>query len=196
MSKNAGGFVKITGGEFRGQKIATPGGDTHPMGERERIALFNMIGEHIGGNFVMDLYCGGGTLGIEALSRGAAFVVFIDINKEATDVVKENMKKLGLYGIRGGEVQADISIIARTATDRYGILIADPPYDQYEEKMVKYLPRMLFDGGILALSHPGEAPELNGMTLLKSKKYAAAHISIYVKGDEIRSPATFGPFFR
>ena len=181
MGKNKGGFVRITGGEFKGQNILTPGGNTHPMGERERIALFNMIGEYVDGNYVMDLYCGGGTLGIEALSRGAVFALFIDKSGKAVATTNENLKRLGLYGLGGGALQADITIIARTATDRYGIVIADPPYDQYEEKMVKYLPRLVLDKGILVLSHPGEAPELKGLTLLKTHRYAAAHISVYIK---------------
>ena len=179
--KNKGGFVRITGGDFKGQKIRTPGGDTHPMGERERIALFNMIQNRVEGNYVMDLYAGGGTLGIEALSRGAVFAIFLDKSARAIATVNENLRQLGLYGIRGGALQADITKIARTATDRYGIVIADPPYDKYEEKMVKYLSRLVLDGGILVLSHPGEPPELRGMTLLKNHTYAAASISVYVK---------------
>lgn len=181
LSKNSGGKVKITGGYFRGRKIKTPGGETHPMGERERIALFNMIQDYVDGNFVMDLYCGGGTLGIEALSRGAVFALFIDKSQKAVDTVNENMMKLGMYGFKGGAIQGDITMIARTATDRYGVVIADPPYDKYEEKMVKYLPRLVLDGGILVLSHPGEAPEFKELELIQTKQYAAAHISIYKK---------------
>lgn len=181
-AKSKRGTVKITGGEFRGRKIDTPGGDTHPMGERERIALFNMIQEYIRGNYVMDLYCGGGTLGIEALSRGARFVLFIDKNRAAVDVANGNLAKLGLLGVAGGAMVADITVAARTATDRYGVVIADPPYDKYEEKMVKYLPRLVADGGILVLSHPSEEPpELKGVDLVKTRKYAAAHISVYAK---------------
>ena len=58
-SKKHGGVVRITGGEFRGRKIATPGGETHPMGERERLALFNMLGNDIKGKYMLDLFCGG-----------------------------------------------------------------------------------------------------------------------------------------
>ncbi len=173
--------VRITSGIYKGRKVATPGGGTHPMGERERIALFNMIQDRIEGNYVMDLYCGGGTLGIEALSRGANFVLFIDNSKNAVMTTNKNLQELGLYGVRGGAILANILVVARTATDRYGVVIADPPYDKYEEKMVKYLPRLVLDGGILVLSHPGEAPELSGLELLKTRKYAAAHISVYAK---------------
>ncbi len=175
------GEVKISGGEFCGRKIKTPGEGTHPMGERERIALFNMIGDRVVNNYVMDLYCGGGTLGIEALSRGAAFALFIDKSRRAVKTVNENLTSLGLYGLRGGAIQSDLVITARTATDRYGVVIADPPYDEYNEKMVKYLPRLVLDGGILVLSHPGEPPELKGVRLDKTRKYAGATISIYVK---------------
>lgn len=185
MGKNDGGFVRITGGMLKGRKIRTPGGDTHPMGERERIALFNMISDRIEGNYVMDLYCGGGTLAIEALSRGARWAFGLDISGKAVITMNDNLEELGLLGIPGlfggGAIKADIPKVARTATDRYGIVIADPPYDKYDEKMVKYLPRLVLDGGILVLSHPSEAPELRGVKLLKTKKYANAHISVYIK---------------
>lgn len=176
-----GGTVRISGGRFRGQKIRTPGRGTHPMGERERIALFNMIADRIGNNFVMDLYCGGGTLGIEALSRGAIYALCIDKNPDAVRVANDNMRKLGLYGPHGGALEADITIVARTATDRYGIVIADPPYDEFNDKMTKYLPRLVLDNGTLVLSHPGKAPELKGLTLEKSHSYAGATISVYRK---------------
>lgn len=191
MAKNNKNTVRISGGTLRGRSIKTPGGATHPMGERERIALFNMIQDHVAGNYVLDLYSGGGTLGIEALSRGANFCMMIDKDPEAVEVANQNLRELDIYGMQGlmlpGEehsgaaMQGDVPLIARTATDRYGIVIADPPYDKYSEKMVKYLPRLVIDGGVLVLSHPGSAPELEGVELMKSHSYAKATISIYIK---------------
>ena len=191
MTKNNKNTVRISGGTLRGRLIKTPGGATHPMGERERIALFNMIQDRIAGNYVLDLYAGGGTLGIEALSRGANFCMMIDKSPEAVEVANQNLRELDIYGMQGlmfpggassgAAMQGDVALIARTATDRYGIVIADPPYDDYSEKMVKYLPRLVLDGGVLVLSHPGDAPELQGVNLTKSHSYANATISIYVK---------------
>ena len=194
MSRNKqGGEVRITGGRFRGRKIATPGEGTHPMGERERIALFNMIQDRIPGNYVLDLFCGGGTLGIEAISRGARFAMLLDSSPKAVATANDNLKELGIYGMdglsnfdpsvggTGSAMKANVPIAARTATDRYGIVIADPPYDRYTEKMVRHIPRLVLEGGILVLSHPGEAPVLEGIRLLKSRKYAGATISIYIK---------------
>ncbi|MBR2855485.1 RsmD family RNA methyltransferase [Candidatus Saccharibacteria bacterium] len=185
--------VRITGGEFRGQRIATPGEGTHPMGERERIALFNMIKDRVEGNYVLDLFCGGGTLGIEALSRGARFAMLLDNSITAVETANKNLRKLGIDGVSGlfdydpligGTGQAmrvDVPLAAKTATDRYGLVLADPPYDKYNEKLIKDIPRLVLDGGMLVLSHPGEPPELKLVRLVKSKKYAGATISIYIK---------------
>lgn len=153
------------------------------MGERERIALFNMIADYVPGNFILDVFAGSGALGIEALSRGAGFVFFMDNDKRACDIITENLISLGLYGRRGGAMQANAYQVLRTATDRFGIVLADPPYDEYNERKIKILARVVADpGGILVLSHPDEAPELPGLELWKTKQYAAAHISVYKKG--------------
>lgn len=181
--KENGGEVRISGGVFRGQKIKTPGGGTHPMGERERIALFNMIFDKITSGRVADLYCGGGTLGIEALSRGADFVLFIDKDALATSVVKENLEKLGVCDGHSRVIRADIASVVQDITGGYDVVIADPPYDKYSEEMVEFLPSFMSEDGILVLSHPGVAPEVDGLTLEKTRSYAGANISIYRKNS-------------
>ncbi|MBR2658984.1 RsmD family RNA methyltransferase [Candidatus Saccharibacteria bacterium] len=178
-----GGEVRIISGEYKGRKIKTPGGNTHPMGERERNAIFNAIGDQIYGAFVMDLYAGSGAIGIEALSRGANFVLFIDKDPRAVDTINENLRNLGISPFQGGAIQSDINLAARTATDRYPIVIADPPYDEYDPKIAKSLARLLSPYGALILSHPGEPVEIKGLKLLKTSKYANCHISFYQKMD-------------
>lgn len=180
-----GGYVKITGGQYSGRKIRTPGNATHPMGERERIALFNMISDYIPGAHVLDLYCGGGTLGIEAISRGAADVFAVDIDRHAVLTAAANMVELGIFEVSGNAIQADAVEIANDPAfgllDHFDIVFADPPYDFYDEKMALELPELVKLGGILVLSHPGDAPDLQGVELLKTRSYAKAHISIYQK---------------
>ncbi|MBR2803497.1 RsmD family RNA methyltransferase [Candidatus Saccharibacteria bacterium] len=182
-SNKDGGYVKIIAGKYKGKKIRTPGGSTHPMGERERNALFNALGDIIEGQLVMDLYAGSGAIGIEALSRGAKFVLFIDKNPKAVDTINKNLRKLGAYPMYGGAIESDLNITLRTATDRYPIVIADPPYEEYDPKIAKYIARVVSPHGALVISHPGEAPEIKGFTLLKSSKYARAHLSFYQKND-------------
>jgi len=171
-----GGEVRITGGVFGGRKITTPGGGTHPMGERERLALFNMVSDVVSGAVVLDAYAGSGALGIEALSRGASRVVLIEKNRGVVSVITENLALLG----------ADAEVLvcdAKTfATDKkFDLILVDPPYDSFEIEGAMNLVQFLKDGGVLVLSHPGEVPSLAGVALKKSRPYAGATISIYQK---------------
>ena len=173
------GTTIITSGDYRGETILTPGGETHPMGSREKIALFNMIQDYLPGAFVLDAYAGSGALGIEALSRGATFVVFMDNDPRAVEVIRQNLEELGLYGWRGGSLRKDVIKEAATATDRFSLVLADPPYEKYQPKMVISVARLVADGGLLVTSTPVEPPEIEGFELLKTRKYARAHISVY-----------------
>ena len=88
--------IRITSGELKGRVIASPEvAGTHPMGAREKIALFNMVGD-LTGVRVLDAYAGSGALGIEALSRGASGVVFVEKSPRVAKVIRENLAKLGL----------------------------------------------------------------------------------------------------
>ncbi|MBR2993936.1 RsmD family RNA methyltransferase [Candidatus Saccharibacteria bacterium] len=168
--------TKITSGKYRGQTIATPGSGTHPMGSREKMALFNMISGYLPGATVLDAYAGSGALGIEALSRGANKVVFVEKNSRAAKVIRENLKKLGLTEM-SLVTEADTKNFA--PTDNFDVIIADPPYDNFEINGAKNLAKSLKNDGVFVLSHPDEVPEIEGLKLQKTHKYAAAYISIY-----------------
>lgn len=177
MSKNVGGIIRITGGEYRGRKIHTPGGETHPMGERERLALFNMLADRIAGATILDAFAGSGALGIEALSRGASRVVFADNSASAIQTIKEN---LAVLETKGEVVKSRITELSDNFSN-FDIVLADPPYDNFNLTEMECLGDLVSKGGVLALSHPGEAPELKGFTLAKTRQYAAAHLSLYTK---------------
>lgn len=168
--------IRITSGKFRGRSLKTPGGKTHPMGERERLALFNMITDDIPGSLVLDAFAGSGALGIEALSRGAREVVFIEKNPKAAETIRQNLREL--------EIAAEVSTadVMKFNTEAvFDLIIADPPYDDFNPEAIQHLFQFLKDGGLLVLSHPDEAPEFLGLTLVKTRTYAAAHISVYAK---------------
>lgn len=191
--KTSDSFVRITGGEFKGIKIRTPGGDTHPMGERERIALFNMISDRIQDAWVLDLFSGGGTLGLEAMSRGAASVMMVENNYNAVTVAADNMVDLGLSVLESKVAYTDAREVMRVGEgDEYGdiptyysLVFADPPYDEYSEKLIEGIGDTVTKGGTLVLSHPGEAPKIDGLELEKTHQYANAHISIYKKPGKL-----------
>lgn len=173
------GSIGITSGEFRGRSILTPESNlTHPMGAREKIALFNMVANDLLEARVLDAFAGSGALGIEALSRGAKEVVFIEKNPKASKVIVENLKQLGLEE----KSMVFVGDIEKYTTDeKFDLIIADPPYDDFRIEKVEYLTKFLEDDGVLVLSHPDDTPIISGLELTKSHKYAGARLSIYRK---------------
>ena len=171
--------IKITSGKFRGRTIKSPNSKlAHPMGAREKLALFNMIADYLPGAVVLDAYAGSGALGIEALSRGAEHAVFVEKNPRIAQVIRKNLTELRLVEV--AEVyEKDVGDFLPAG--EFDIIIADPPYDNFNTRGVENLAKFLKKTGVLALSHPGEAPEISGLELNKTRKYAAARISIYTK---------------
>lgn len=107
--------------------------DTRPTSDRLRETLFNVLAHRIEGARFLDLYAGSGAIGIEALSRGAAHVAFVERSKSALKVQQANLARLGLK--QGVEVYA-VSVAAylrRPVAARYDIVFLDPPYDAEKE---------------------------------------------------------------
>jgi 16S rRNA (guanine966-N2)-methyltransferase len=128
--------MRIVAGQFRGRTLAAPEGPhTRPTSDRVREALFNIL-EHritdfaLAGTRVLDLFAGTGALGLEALSRGAAYCLFIEEDAGARGVIRRNVETLGLTGIT--------KVFRRDATDLgpagnrggFGLVFLDPPYEQ------------------------------------------------------------------
>lgn len=190
--------VSITSGEFKGRKIETPEEGTHPMGAREKLALFNMVGDIVAGARVLDAYAGSGALGFEALSRGAEKVDFVEKAHRAHKIIRKNAQALGVMercNFYNMSVEAfALSLVPNgrllpgtdlTALQRYDLIVADPPYDKYDPTVIDDLWFFLRDNnGILVLSHPtDEAPQFLWGELLTTRNYAGAHISVYRKRD-------------
>ncbi len=171
--------MRIIAGKYKGKPIKTPDvAGTHPMGEREKLALFNMVGNNLDGLMVLDAYAGSGALGIEALSRGAEKVVFVEKSPKVARVIIANLQGIGEISADGYQVICkDVKNL--NLTEKFDLIIADPPYDNFDTQSVANLIGFLKNDGILVLSHPNEALEIEGLELTKTRKYARAHISIY-----------------
>ncbi len=167
--------IRIISGKFGGRLIDTPKTDkTHPMGDRERAAIFNRLRGDIAGKVILDAFAGSGAIGLEALSLGADSVDFLENNQKATKVIKANVAKFKL------EAQGKI---VRKLQKEYDIIFADPPYDNPQYEYIEEILKSLKHGGIFVLSHP-ESPapwEFRGLSLFSDKSYAAAHIKLYQK---------------
>ena len=158
------------------------------MGERERLALFNMISSYLPGAIIIDAYAGSGALGIEALSRGAKEVIFIEKNSKAMRIIKENCALLGIENKKTEFYRGSVNAFCeefknarnnKISFERVGIILADPPYDSFDVQEVEPLALFMQPDGILVLSHSGEAPKLSKAKLIKTQQYASAHLSIY-----------------
>ncbi len=163
----------ITGGVYRGQKIAAPGGKTHPMGERERLAIMNSITPYLDGAEVVDYYAGSGALGIEAVSRGAKKVTLIEKDPKAYKTILSNIKKLGLAN--ASAVLSD----AKSAKISGNVIILNPPYDNMDEFDQSILAEFK-DADVIVISHPEdcEIVDLPGFNR-KDKGYARCFVSIF-----------------
>lgn len=118
--------MRVIGGEFRSRVLkSVPGLDTRPTPDRLRESLFNILAPRIAGAVFADLYAGTGAVGIEALSRGAARAIFVEQDREAARVIRENLAALRLTAraqVSQGSVRA---LIPKIQAD---IVFLDPPY--------------------------------------------------------------------
>src|SRR4029453_8388007 len=125
--------VRIVGGEFRGRPLATPRSDAiRPTTDRTREALFNILAhrfaDRLDGARLLDLFSGTGALGLEALSRGASFCLFIEESAEGRGLIRDNVENFGLTG-RSKIFRRDATVLGEAGTMQpFGLLFADPPY--------------------------------------------------------------------
>jgi 16S rRNA (guanine966-N2)-methyltransferase len=125
--------VRIVAGQYRGKALATPSGqEIRPTSDRVRESLFNILAHGVGVEMrdarVLDLFAGTGALGLEAMSRGAAFALFVEESAEARGLIRRNTESLGLMGAtkifrRDATQLGEIGAMAP-----FGLAFADPPY--------------------------------------------------------------------
>ena len=158
--------VRITSGTYKNRKLSVPK-SAHPMGERERIAIFNSLGD-ISGKIVLDMFAGSGALGIEALSRGANAATFVDSDRKARELIKQNSP-------------VEVEVLPQLSDASYDLIFADPPYDNPQLDLLSEVAKHLNPGGTLILSIPKQLapPELPNLRQISVKFYANAQIIMY-----------------
>ncbi len=123
--------MRVIAGEFRSRKLVAPPGDsTRPTPDRMRESLFSILQDEIEGAVFYDIYAGSGSVGIEALSRGAARAVFIESDRAALASLRENLKSLKIEHRALVLPKRAAAALSHPPT---GIVFADPPYNQPKE---------------------------------------------------------------
>jgi 16S rRNA (guanine(966)-N(2))-methyltransferase RsmD len=169
--------VRVTGGRLLGRRLRSAPAGTRPSSDRVRVALFARLGD-LEGARVLDLYAGTGTLGIEALSRGAEAVVFSERAPRSLAVLRENVQALGLEAqarILAGDAVRTIARLGREGA-RFDLVLLDPPYAAGEvgralEALVAA--RLLVPGAVVVVEsgrrHP--VPAVEGLAALDERRY-------------------------
>ena len=120
--------MRVITGSARGRKLRTlEGKDVRPTTDMVKEAMFSIIQFDIEGRKVLDLFAGCGQLGIEAISRGADFVTFVDKSKQSIDVINDNLKTVG-FAQNSKIVNKDYAAFLSGCTDKFDIVFLDPPY--------------------------------------------------------------------
>ena len=174
--------MRIVSGSLGGRTFDAPRGHrTHPMSDKVRGAMFNMLGD-ISGLTVADLYAGSGAISFEAVSRGAASSVAIEADKVAYAAITKNIETLGLDELVKAHKMFVHSWFNRT-NDLFDIVIADPPYDDLQFKTLDRLVELSKPGGVIVYSLPPNTRLILPKTCekLAEKSYGDATLTVYRK---------------
>lgn len=180
--------MRIIAGSARGRRLTAPSGlATRPMTDRVRESLFSSIAAWIPDAAVLDLYAGTGAMGLEALSRGAAEVTFVERDREALGALRNNIESVGL----GGTVVAgDVDAFLDRASSSWDLAFVDPPYDvalaSLVETVAKLSPVMTYGGLAIVHRRSGEEPPtgIASLTLADERSYGSAVLWRYTKENK------------
>jgi 16S rRNA (guanine966-N2)-methyltransferase len=172
--------MRVVSGEFRGRRLEAPkGARIRPTADRVREAIFSILGD-VEGARVLDLFCGTGALGIEALSRGAARATFVDTR---TTVVRRNVGALDLED-RCRIVRGDAIRHLRRDRARFDLVFCDPPYklaDRVGAQLDQLVPDRLREGGRLIVETAARHPFELSLPLLTERRYGDTLVRVHAR---------------
>lgn len=175
--------MRVIAGIAKGRKISS--GDikgTRPTLDRVKESLFNILGYPLDGLDFLDLFSGTGNLGIEAISRGADKVVFVDENIKCYNLIKNNISMLG-FEEKSEIIKADAISFLKKTNKKFDIILMDPPYDDVDiiVKTIEIVSEnnLLKKNGLLIIEHDNKFKP----TILPNdqRKYGSTYLSFYKK---------------
>jgi 16S rRNA (guanine966-N2)-methyltransferase len=176
--------MRIIAGAYKGRRLFSPTNDlVRPTSDRVREFIFSVIGEDIQGSAVLDLFAGTGAVGLEAKSRGAADVIFVDASRQSLNIVRKNCE---LVGLQTGIIKSDAAGILGSGQliGSFDYIFCDPPY-LYAEfelilEMITEFTRLNAGGQVVyESSSRSDAPHVAGLEIVKQKKMGDTQVTFY-----------------
>jgi 16S rRNA (guanine966-N2)-methyltransferase len=180
--------MRIIAGLAKGTILAAPRGDARPTSDRVREAIFSSLGERVIGATVLDLFAGSGALGLEAASRGASTVTFIENARASLDAIEHNLESFQ----RNRGVNCRFKVIRADAFrmpvlgESFSLIFADPPYGDAAQKVLA-LPLPLAPGGLLVLESAKRNPLAteDGWSVKREAIYGDTRVSFLISGADV-----------
>ncbi|MCK4404159.1 MAG: 16S rRNA (guanine(966)-N(2))-methyltransferase RsmD [candidate division Zixibacteria bacterium] len=180
--------MRIISGEHKGRRLV--GGkktEVRPTSDKVKESIFNVLHEEVEGKRILDLFAGVGSLGIEALSRGAESVTFVDASSQSINILKKNLQDLSLES-KSTILHLDGLKALNKLKDKFQIIFADPPYLKgFVHRIINLVAQseVLEKNGILILEHHKKETFSfleEKLSVLKQKKFGDTMISFFLKG--------------
>ncbi|MGE5403709.1 MAG: 16S rRNA (guanine(966)-N(2))-methyltransferase RsmD [Candidatus Saccharibacteria bacterium] len=179
--------MRVIAGTAKGRKLKVPiGPDIRPVTDMIKGAYFNTIGQYLNGLSFLDLFAGSGSMGIEAVSRGAREAVFVELDPKAVSIIKENLRNCGFEKntrVIKGDVIKVASQLQREGSC-YDFIYADPPFRlaaQYN-RLAEDLAELVTENGLVVLRMPKGTPaadNLEGAGLTRTSIYGDSVLYFY-----------------
>lgn len=184
--------MRVIAGSARGRPLRSlPGLEVRPTLDRVRQGVFSSLGERVAGGAFLDLFAGSGAVGIEALSRGAAQAVFVEVSPGCVRRLRENLERCGLQEaarVLQCDWAAGIGRLRR-ASMVFDLVYVDPPYGRFDEaSILAGVEPLLLAGGLLLFEHPARRrlPERTaGLRLTRVMRYGQTAISWYASAADL-----------
>lgn len=178
--------MRVIGGTSRGRRLAGPRGrDIRPTAAHVKEALFNILADRMAGARVLDLFAGTGNIGIEALSRGAQHVTFVESSPTAGRVLRANLQRCGFGRLADVRLMPVSRFLKHCREPAYDIVFLDPPYQTQEaEKVLPSLGRdaIIRANGVVVVEHFHKFPpddRIGHWALVKTYRYGDTCLSVY-----------------
>ena len=173
--------IRVCSGQYKLRRLECPARGVRPTTDKVKEAIFSTLSADIPGAYVLDLFAGSGNLGIEAISRGAHQVTFVDKSAVCIRVIEKNLSTLGVIE-QVSFIKSDALAFIRQCSMSYDLIFMDPPYNKgLASKMAPHVYTLLNIGGVLTIEHsPNEIIDINPW---KTRTYGDTMITYIMRSE-------------